>query len=843
MKGLNVKRIAAIGLGAALVGSALAPAVMAGAFSNLSTLQKTDVISATGAPVVDIVVGTIGQPADVIWAGNIAAKVAQMAVVPVGTASDKTVDIVVNGTSSVSGNGETAENAVSFTAAEAAFNGIQVTDSKMPSLVNETSANLTWAGTDITTSIKEVLKGTTDISFQGDTSSSKYAKGELYGTVAAADLNYTVELGTGLDLTSNLTNLDGNSDYVVKLPWLGKTYVLDEVKSTGSLVLYSETTPTDLKVGDKLPVTPGTAYAGKKMEIQLVDLIQIGSGDQTYQPKWALLIDGVATRYVQKTADSTYNLHTEFGKTYFTDNIYVTGAGLNLAANTYTATVRTGSDRLELKNGKGYPFQDDSTLDDKAQWKVVFDSTTSVKKISLVNQWSYKKTSGTETDTSKYVLKAGDSVTMPNNFATFKFVGLQTKASAEVQVGDVSGIEGGGIKYVDLRGNSINVPFYKQFDIDFNDPTEVTIAGKDFTFWVDNGASSYDLNVAYTEGKHSDAVSHTTWDNVDVNNHALLAVSTIPLDLGAESKTGAAVLTNYLFAIDSNANVAGLVLKGNQQFNISNKADSLTVPRLVFRGTRNPITNLTAAYYIPNTEDFLETIMGNTLLAYSSTKYIAADVNFTDNEGYAADMFLQTGDTAKVWDYVSIKGSDNNLLGPSADANAAAWSLGEDVTTPLTAALTQDGTMVESDNSVFTLTVPEETRNAEVYLGSTDMNTTTTGGTTYTGVKAGETKGGVTVTSITGATTGSTVVPVGNIVVADTQTAAGKHILVGGWMANTRVAQDLQVDGQALNSRLVASGDYVSAVLTDGSIIVAGWTASDTASAAQALISALDALA
>ena len=79
MKGLNIKRIAALGLGAALVGSALAPAVMAGMFSNVDTLQKSNVMSATGTPVVDIVVGSMGQAADVVWAGNIAAKVAQLA--------------------------------------------------------------------------------------------------------------------------------------------------------------------------------------------------------------------------------------------------------------------------------------------------------------------------------------------------------------------------------------------------------------------------------------------------------------------------------------------------------------------------------------------------------------------------------------------------------------------------------------------------------------------------------------------------------------------------------------------------------------------------------------------
>ena len=98
MKGLNVKRIAAIGLGAALVGSALAPAVMAAVYSNMTDLKKENIVDTTGTPVVDIVVGSMGQAPDVVWAGNIAAKVAQLATTDVAGSGTKTVDITVGGT-------------------------------------------------------------------------------------------------------------------------------------------------------------------------------------------------------------------------------------------------------------------------------------------------------------------------------------------------------------------------------------------------------------------------------------------------------------------------------------------------------------------------------------------------------------------------------------------------------------------------------------------------------------------------------------------------------------------------------------------------------------------------
>jgi len=842
MKGLNVKRIAAIGLGAALVGSVLAPAVMAAAYSNLTTLKKENVVDSTGTPVVDIVVGSMGQAPDVVWAGNIAAKVAQLATTDVAGSGTKTVDYTVGGTTSTSGAGDTVESAVDYSVQEAAFNGIQVTDSKMPGLVNDTSYDMTWAGTDSTLSVKEVLKATSNVDFQSSTSSSAYASGELFASIAAGDLNYSVELGTGLiALSANAyKNLDGNADYDVTIPWLGKTYIVDET-TADSIIMYSDTTPTDLEVGQKITVTPGTAYAGKTMEIQLVDLIQIGSGNTTYEPKWGLLIDGVATKYVQKAATDTYDLRTQFGKTYFTDSIYVTAAGLNLAANKYTATVRTGAERLELKDGKGYPFTDDSDVDNYAPWKVVLTGNP-VTKITLQNQYAYTKTSGSESSNSntKYVKLAGEEVVLPSDFAAFKFVGLQTKPTAEVQIGDVSGIEGGGIKYMDLRGNTIEVPLYVQFDVDANVPKEVTISGKDYTFWMGTGTGSNDSKVYYKEGKHSSSVDYTGWDSIDANSNAIVAASTIPLDLGAETATGTTVNTNYIWVQDSNTgtgNTAGLILQA-QTFNISNNADSATAPVLKFIGTTYGVGEHVAAY-VPNTEDFMNTILNSTKGAWVSTKNFSSDFNYTDNANDVATLFLKTGDTAKVWEYKSIKGTDNNNLGPSLDANTIDWSIGTDVTDPLSAALTEDGTLVESDGSVFTLTVPDQNRNAEVYLGGTATSTVTTGGTKYTGVATGETKGNVTIDAVTGATSGKNIVKVGNIVKLDTDSSYGKSIIVGGFMVN-KVAVNLSVDSKTLEERLVAAGDYVAAVLADGKIVVAGYTADDTATAAKALIAVLD---
>lgn len=219
----------------------------------------------------------------------------------------------------------------------------------------------------------------------------------------------------------------------------------------------------------------------------------------------------------------------------------------------------------------------------------------------------------------------------------------------------------------------------------------------------------------------------------------------------------------------------------------------------------------------------------------SGTSPATTDVNFYVNG--------QTG-------YL-VQSSDNKTRTADADkeVKAASFSLDEYTTaaaSKLTKAVTNYGTEVSVSGGVATILMPEEVRKVEAYVGSMDTVTSTVGGESFTGVTTGETKtttGGtkVTVDAISGASSGKQIVPVGNIVKLDSDIPNGKSIIVGGFLVNTAAA-NLTVDGVALTDRLVASGDYVSAVLADGKIVVAGWTAADTGAAARDLISALDGL-
>ena len=72
MKSLNAKRIAAIVTGAALLGAGLA-------FAGPLTFQNVPIISNSGQPVVQVVIGSAAKASDGVAAGDIAAAIGNLA--------------------------------------------------------------------------------------------------------------------------------------------------------------------------------------------------------------------------------------------------------------------------------------------------------------------------------------------------------------------------------------------------------------------------------------------------------------------------------------------------------------------------------------------------------------------------------------------------------------------------------------------------------------------------------------------------------------------------------------------------------------------------------------------
>src|SRR3989344_4741908 len=109
MKGLSIKKLAAIAAGAALVGTAVAPVAMA---LQGGPLVKSDLYNDNGTPKASVILGSGAQPTDGIWGGNIAAAIAKQAgqYLPVDVSgeageggagsvdvSDVSVDLVIGG--------------------------------------------------------------------------------------------------------------------------------------------------------------------------------------------------------------------------------------------------------------------------------------------------------------------------------------------------------------------------------------------------------------------------------------------------------------------------------------------------------------------------------------------------------------------------------------------------------------------------------------------------------------------------------------------------------------------------------------------------------------------------
>jgi len=473
MKGLNIKRIAAIGLGAALVGSALAPVVSAANVvpTGLDELGRDTVITATGAPAVDVVVGANAAVSDVVWAGNIAARVAQLATKPVTCTADAgTVDLTVGGTTSLSGAGQLKESIADFTNGNAELTGLSVTNTRMPELVNNSSAKLRYDATDNTVTVKEQLEGSMDADFQSGIGSSEYASGELIGLVEAGAVKYTVSLGMDMNIKKMLTSgMDNSSDWDIQIPFLGKNYVLDGIGSTGStrdsLILYANTTPIKLYPEETISVPGAGTYVGKTLTIQLETVYITQDQSSKLNAVW-LLKDGesLINRKEVEGAGSSYDLRETFGTSIVGDSVHVTNVARDVISNKYYASIRSGKDRIELKVGKGFPWTGNNTESNRAQWRTVFykngSETTDLSSfdaVGIVNQWEYKRTSGSESDssTNKFVLKVGEAVTLPNDFAKFQFNGFIDQAKSEALLGDVSGIDNGGLSYVDLRSNNV----------------------------------------------------------------------------------------------------------------------------------------------------------------------------------------------------------------------------------------------------------------------------------------------------------------------------------------------------------------------------------------------------
>ena len=384
MKGFNVKKLAAIATGAALLGTAALPLVSA------TSITKDDIYSSNGSPNVNIVVGSEAQVSDAIWAGNLAAKIAEKAATTqtvavsgdagAGSAeldvSDLTIDVTVGGTVTfgagskrynVNLNSGSAGGDTEVLTAMDSSDANSLTDAQLPHLVdeivNEKVNNGDQSNQNTSLTVKELIGVDADARFR---TGSEYK--DLVATIDSGDFSYKVTIGsstTGVDLGS--TSFTDGSDDNIKLFFFGEEYELNTATLTGTKNIklvkssakesYNEGETIEGLVGDNL-------FEGEDVSIKVVQITQSGPAAGSYSVTFELY-DAEGNLIDTQTVAAGSNLRTSFkdsdGDEALQSNLFVDTVAVGSTTGVGYVEVTKGTDTIELYDGKKYPYDSTDT--------------------------------------------------------------------------------------------------------------------------------------------------------------------------------------------------------------------------------------------------------------------------------------------------------------------------------------------------------------------------------------------------------------------------------------------------------------------------------------------------
>ncbi|AJF60770.1 MAG: hypothetical protein QT03_C0001G1291 [archaeon GW2011_AR10] len=395
MKGLSIKKLAAVATGAALVGTALAPIVSA------LDLQKSDVFNNNGTPKVSIVVGSEAAISDAVWGGNLAAAIAEQArsyksVSVSGEAGDSgsstpsvseiSVDLTVGGTVTYANAktykaGETSQTVDlnSYSGAKE-FPGLLLTDSVLENLVNK-SVTIKWNGTNYTRTFKEEIGVTADTAFDysggGDVADLEtYLSNEN-------DINYALNLGSGVPVyeTTSTTNTftDGTNDNV-KIPLFGEDYLVRTFdKANNHMRLIKEQDKLTFSEGDTITGLKGrNELAGQDVSVKVTEVTAPGPAAASYKAKFAL-VDANGTEVNVYEAATGESLDEQFvgsdGELALETILYIDTISVGASSGVGAIDVTIGTTLVDLYHLKGYPY-DSSNTTGIYDYKVTFQYST-----------------------------------------------------------------------------------------------------------------------------------------------------------------------------------------------------------------------------------------------------------------------------------------------------------------------------------------------------------------------------------------------------------------------------------------------------------------------------------
>ncbi len=429
MKGINVRKLAAIVTGAALLGSAVAPMVSA------ATVQKSDVYNADGTPKVNIVVGSDAKISDGIWAGNHAAKIAEKAqtkkTVDVtggsgtpGSASGNvdlsnlTVDVTVGGTVTYGAGSKTYNINLNSGSAAGDVEVLTAMDSsdsnaltsQLPHLVNKSITvkvnNGDQANQTNSLLVKEMIGVDVDAKFDSTNTSVK----DLVAKVQSGKLSYKTNIGSstsGIDLGSTSFTDDGDDN--VKLIFFGEEYQLNtaSIGSTGTknLKLVKSSAKETYTEGQEIEGLVGDhKYNDKPVKVKFKQ-ITAGSATATYKAAFELY-DGEGNLIDTQTVSQGANLRDSFRASDASEalksNLFVNTIAVAPTTNLGYVEVTKGTDTVLLYDQKEYPYDSTKTSGTKRYTTIITtasgdaNSLYSVEIRNAAEQWTSPSTDGYE---------------------------------------------------------------------------------------------------------------------------------------------------------------------------------------------------------------------------------------------------------------------------------------------------------------------------------------------------------------------------------------------------------------------------------------------------------------
>jgi len=728
MKGLSIKKLAAVAVGGALIGSALAPVVSAASTTNIDTLEKSDIVNSSGVPVVNVVAGSMGAgTSDLVWAGNIAAKVAQLATTETAGVctggsdeltcepTDLVVDVTVGGDVTYStessqtfqGNQYPLKSDAGAAATATAQDPVikNLGNAQLPFLTNETKT-YRWEGTSYSIVVKEYIgikaDARMDLIDKDVEDLVVYMSGE-------GDFNYLLDLGEGIpadNTTSSATKFtDGDNDNII-VPFLGEDFTVQEVdQNSGIVKLIKESDKSTYYEGQEITGLTGRGnYEDEDMSVKVDAVTQSGAAAATYNVRY-LLLDGEGNEIDRQTLGSGIYLNNNFvdstGEYALQTVVYISDAGVESTTSKGYVTATVGKSVVDMKEGKAFPYDstDTDTTDDF--WKTNLTWTTdsspainTLQKISVKNavkKWNSVTplyaaggtltTAGADSTGEALFLEGNDESDLGYNFVRFKFDGFkvdQDTTSIKVGRGACETTEGqtaGCIQYMDNAGVEREVPFYYELELTVGPTNEGTFMLDNQTFYF--RCDQTDVNMLTGLGSDDNYLNGVPLNHQAIGNNTV--DGNLMTDFGLTDENGsstgqpAAVDINATtYVLDGSGGTAGYVYlgaDGNCQFgnqSFSNFSNSSTSMILKAEGQ----TPINYTMYYDDDNHSLDKIWGLPRIEVTNDSLndtYQYKMYVTDESSYKQVYLLLDGTTNFTNEFTT---ADIRLLGTDATASA-----------------------------------------------------------------------------------------------------------------------------------------------------------------------------